>query len=377
MAGMLRFNSQSIPPLNYLYTPYKYVYGCAEMQTTLDLVGVKTITLKKTLASRQNIKKAIDVHRRRCEERFKQIESELCKRYLEGESIRCLKKDFKTSFETIREILTKNNIKIRNVSEARHLGEGKNIDLSITPNLCYILGVCYGDGSVYKAKRGIGITYCVALQVRERDFAESFYISLREIGLTPTFCQKKHSNSKDKCANNYSNNYYWYVLTSNKKFYDFFKLLSLNEISKICNISSEHAIAFLRGIYESEGGYYKKSTRGVGYVNAITNTNKDLCELVLSLCSRLGFKVRMRKSFGNIRHGFAKGKIIVQMMYYVRILGGNQEYLRFLELINPCIKKPQLSECRYCSKKVIDGYKFCSRRCARKYYWKGKTHISI
>lgn len=244
---------------------------------------------------------------------------EIVEEYKKGYTQDMLKEKFDVGYYTLKSILEGNNVELRNISESKHKINGLKVDLTWNENLGYILGVIEGDGSVYKAKRGTGMTWCIALHVKSKNFAQSFYNALEDIGLTPTFCQKG-------CSRN--NKIYWYVLTSNKKFYDWYQKFDYTEI---VNKSENIQKAFIRGFYESEGTYNKNNSNL--YIGC--GKDKDLIKVVERISNDLGFNTSLNSRIHDHSDSYASKPTEI---FNITLLGGTEARSNFIEQIKPVIK---------------------------------------
>jgi len=230
---------------------------------------------------------------------------------------------YKCTEANIRYYMRKFNISFRTPSEKLKLFYSKNIcKVTITPNLrwnknmCYILGVTYGDGWVYRKR----YNYMVGLGVVNKEFAISFMKSLNKIGLHPSMSVKIPKNNRHSKQ--------FHIIANSRLFYEWYTGLTFRTVrAKLLN-NKKFMVAFLRGFYESEGTIEHRSRNN--YRITIYNTNNNLVELVECCLNNLNFKF----SEYITTHKGRKNK----PLYHIGILGGNKETTRFLSLIKPCIK---------------------------------------
>jgi intein-encoded DNA endonuclease-like protein len=222
------------------------------------------------------------------------------------------------SYSTIRYWMRKYRIKRRDRFTALKLTPwgSKDVNLQPSPELAYILGVLKGDGSVWynPANRG----YIARLKTSSCVFAQSFANALKQIGLNPSFRFKK----------------YWYVDVRSKAIYGWYKNLSTE---KLTSFAEKFKVDFIRGFYESEGLMWRNINGG--YYIGMWNKNLKSLLLVKDLLKELGFNFKIFKhkeiyyslllSTGKGREGGWKS--------------GEKKIacLKFIEVINPCIKKLQ------------------------------------
>jgi len=140
-----------------------------------------------------------------------------------------------------------------------------------TEDFAYILGVIYGDGSVFQRKDG---NYVIRLHVKDEDFAEAFYQALKRLGLNPY--KSKPSDG------------YWQVVGYSKDLALKLQSVIFNEIKE-----QEDAILvmFIRGLYDSEGclTIRKRKNRPSPQSSLrILNTDKPLLNLCKDILLKLG-----------------------------------------------------------------------------------------
>ena len=220
----------------------------------------------------------------------------------------------------IRHIMYKYNIPRRSASEKLKLKYSKtpmkgriNPKINMNENLAYILGVVYGDGYIIKSN----YNYNVCLAVTKLKFAEEFYRALEKVGLHPCLYTKQ-------VAYRYPNrNNQFCVQASSKKFYLWFKKITLYNLRKVLIKRPSWIKGFLKGFYESEG------TRNKYGRITIYNSNIKLIKLVNILLRNLRFRTSTLKICRKIPKGIE---------YTITIIGGRKEYSRFIKEIRPVIK---------------------------------------
>ena len=193
----------------------------------------------------------------------------------------------------------------------------KRVNLDLSPTFSYVLGVCFGDGTVHKtwSKHLSRYRYEVALHVRNKTFAESFKVALEKQGFK---------------ARLYIYNGWWHVFANSKIFYYYFRTLSLNDLKSMLE-NDELAKTFIRGFYESEGSYclsYHKRWNYFNEILVISNTNLRLLELILECLRRWGIEFHIYGPFPR-RPGHP---------IYVLQTARKELICRFLKLVKPSIK---------------------------------------
>lgn len=226
---------------------------------------------------------------------------------------------------TIRYWMDKYNIPRRERFEAAAFGSSKkNIlhpDLTPSEDLAYILGVLYGDGSACRASSG---DFIISMNVKTEPFARSFASALKTIGLNPSI----GSGWKESTINGkYYNRYVWTVRAYSKVLVQWFKSLRMDNLKNLLN-ERDCAIAFIRGLYESEGsrGYWQQGSKKT-WILRIVLLNKEIVELTKALFSQLGFKICLTHS-----HHSSNG----EWLWSLEKKGG--DVLKILECLKPCIK---------------------------------------
>lgn len=175
--------------------------------------------------------------------------------------------------------------------------------------LSYIIGVILGDGNVEH--------YLVRLRTTTLPFNKSFAKALKTIGINS---KTVYASPREK----------WNTYTCSVEFATWLQNLTFKTIEKIVTRNRKNLIAFIRGLYESEGS--AKKWYNVVYIS-ISNSNKNLIKLLNKLVTRVGFNASIRKTFDKRYNSY---------MYHLCLLGTSQEKLKFLNLIKPCIKyKPK------------------------------------
>jgi hypothetical protein len=217
----------------------------------------------------------------------------------------------------------------------------ENIKLAPSPQLCYIIGVLLGDGYAKTFKDGNRLRPVIGIRVCDYSLAENFYKALKEIGLNPIFrvCNYRYYRDKSRWRIPFE------VYVYSKKFYRWFTSLSLDDIRRIVETSRECVIQFIRGLYETEGSYRDKY-----HLVIIYNTNLEIVNLVKYLIEKFGFKTSLIVS----EHPHKKNPKW-RVAYYLQLIGGKEAREKFIQLINPVIKRQPRSSCYV----VRKGHKVC------------------
>ena len=228
----------------------------------------------------------------------------------ERKSINKIAKELGLSYSKLRSEMIKNNIPRRNSIE---LSLNKP-NLKPTKNLCYILGILCGDGYLYKN----GSNYCIALETVELNFIKSFKKALEKIGLIVGGPYSRKRSQKNKIIHK--------IETRSKLFFEWYQNTDIIKIKKFVN-KTKGELDFIKGVYESEGSYFL--TKEKKKILTLASTNKELMLYIRELSYKFGFSPTFPKS------QYLKSK----KPYYKLYFNKQDEIKKFIELINPGIKK--------------------------------------
>lgn len=204
---------------------------------------------------------------------------------------------------------------------------GMPVDLTSSPTLAYLLGVIIGDGNVnihntikqkYKGQR----RNIIRMNVVSYEFAKSFFDALRVVGLNPCIFIREGAKPNHHAQ--------WCVGGHSFTFALFYQKLreDLEKMKKFILGCPNGRESFIRGFYESEGSYYTDSSGWGGKHLTMSNTDKNLVNLVVELLTDLCFYpcVYWKKDKRPNRKGCFEISI------------PTKEQATFIELIKPCIK---------------------------------------
>jgi intein-encoded DNA endonuclease-like protein len=198
-------------------------------------------------------------------------------------------------------------------------------------DLAYILGVYYGDGSVFEVKRkhkgnrGVEKVFEVDAGKDERAFAESVREALERLGLHAYIAD--HGNT-------------WRVVCYSSTLVDFLKNLNFESCKRWLDSDDRYFYTFVRGLYESEGSICKPrkltcKRKGVGWRSRVQlriyNTNKELLDFVAEGLNRRGIKAKIYKF--KRKNGFSSAKEM-----FMIVISGVRHISRFLEAVKPITK---------------------------------------
>ena len=195
-----------------------------------------------------------------------------------------------------------------------------------SPALSYVLGVILGDGCVNKRKNG---GYTIRLNVKDREFANSFSKAMRLIGFNTG--KLLHIRSKNP---KWSDT--WLSCSYSKEFGEWYNGMTLKE--KI-NLAMKFPCDFTRGVYESEGSI----VRHHGNLDlSITNTKEKGCEIIMAIKNNLPDGIKSSVSTRKNKYG----------KVYTLSITKNIDIRRFLAWTMPCIKTVPRSELISCAEET-------------------------
>lgn len=194
------------------------------------------------------------------------------------------------------------------------------INLEMKPSLAYVLGACLGDGYVVRKKteRGKCITI---LGVTNRKFAEEFASNVRELGLNCSVREIQIKRDAKHKKNIFRATFYC------AQFYYWYKSLTFKKIENLLD-TTENIRAFIKGFYEAEGCYYRRSSDVARLT--ISNSNRQLLCLIRKLLKKIGYNFHLN---GPIIFKNPKWKPAYRLALAIK-----EDVNRFLIEINPCIK---------------------------------------
>ena len=146
-----------------------------------------------------------------------------------------------------------------------------------------------GDGSTFtsdyvKQDGKLYTHYIVGLTVKDKQFAVEFAKALQSIGLHP---QVRKIGKKKQ---------YWKCEASSKQLVIWHKNRTFVDLRQMLN-TKERKVAFLKGFYESEGSYYLDQ-RAKHFRLAISNTNKEITEMIQEIITSLGIHSKIQSNAG-------------------------------------------------------------------------------
>lgn len=188
--------------------------------------------------------------------------------------------------------------------------------------LAHTLGVLFGDGFVCEQQE-YG-NYIIALRTVSREFAESFNKSLSSIGLHPF---TKENDLKTSIDGKSYMTHYFDVRAYSKIFFTWFNAQNLNDVEQLLE-TKEQKIAFLRGLYESEGsfGYWKMGKSRI-WIFRIVMTDRRILELSKRLFKKLGYEICL-----------THGSLTRNNLRLHSLEKKGKQALEIIKILNPCIK---------------------------------------
>ncbi len=217
----------------------------------------------------------------------------------------------------IRERLSKGQASLRKSTdflEWRCPGNSAIPDLRPSKVLSYVLGVIFGDGSVYSFKDN----YSVSLDSANVEFCREFLIALKNIGLNPCMFKRRKRAI-------------WRTVATSKILCTWVKRLGRSDLRSIVTQLPKE---FIKGFYESEGCAYQsidgESKKNKKYWHlVIVNTDEELIKLTKQLLELERYKPTLSESKPTRWKPVWRLCILKQA-----------DVFRFFEEIRPCIKNP-------------------------------------
>ena len=154
-------------------------------------------------------------------------------------------------------------------------------------DLGYIIGVCFGDGSIVK----VGNSKAICLRTTNESFAKAFFNAVLDYTkVEPKYHIRIYDKYFKKENRFYKNVKYYEVFLYNIFFAE--KLQNVFgstikwkiDVNKYLNYKKSFIIGFIRGLFDSEGSISGKKT-SLGF----SSTNKEGIESFYKLLSTLGF----------------------------------------------------------------------------------------
>lgn len=224
----------------------------------------------------------------------------------------------------VRRSLKEYNIHIRTKSEVQ---KGKEWDeeklaplnLSMSDNMAYILGVIFGDASVFRSGQG---HYIIRLHVTSIVFIKSFQNALKLIDLKPSKVRRRENYRKNQHDS-------FEISAFSKRFYKYFININIETLEDELTKKRSLTFAWLRGFYESEGCITKN--RNNALIVTMTNTDRKIIYLVKKLLDTI-----------NIKHScytYRRENPNHKTKYDIYIRGTSAEKRKFIEELNPVIKR--------------------------------------
>ncbi len=200
------------------------------------------------------------------------------------------------SYSEIARILRDRGIRVSRVTVMRWckglhnpLNRMNSVKLDPSPELAYVIGVIFGDGSVsFKRKE---YKYRIRLKVVDKEFAEEFKRCLEALGLKPSLRLERDRSRCDR----------WCVEANSKMLYEFLK----QPKEKLFEVAKKYPVEFLRGFFDSEGcvewnkEHKTLSISASNYDLNVLEFSRDLLKR-LSIHSRI-YRIKRRGQISRIR----------------------------------------------------------------------------
>ena len=184
----------------------------------------------------------------------------------------------------------------------------------------YVLGVYLGDGYAWRTSSNGHPGFKIGLSTVDREFADAFSLALARMGVhVPPYRRKKYP---DRPAAKEA----WVVEVCSFNLYHWLTSLDSAAIREVVNRPGRSAIAFLRGVYDSEGSL---TVRGNGPDLRMGNADSGTMHLTKELMERLNLHP------GLYSYEPRPGR---KRMYHV-VLSRRVEIRRFLSIVKPSIPR--------------------------------------
>lgn len=191
--------------------------------------------------------------------------------------------------------------------------------IEINSITAYLLGVYYGDGSIYhNPKKTKG--YIIELQVKDRDFIDIFSSKINSL-LNKKPNIRLRVRKPDKRLGKYYQQTIWCARVCSKDLFYFLKDTKFSDIK-----FPEHRLEFIKGFVDSEG-CVNITPKGYAQIR-MYGTNIGLLKNLKKWLKTIGIKVNFHKKLYAYSYSFGK-KPMGQLVIYRRDL-----IERFAKLIN-------------------------------------------
>ena len=205
-----------------------------------------------------------------------------------------------------------------------------------SPELSYLLGVLYGDGSISVNSVNSG-NYMFTLTAKDKEFVEEFQRCINAI-IGKIYAIQKHYYKKTYGP-------YYTCCAYSKELISFLS----NKLEYFKPIINSYPNDFLRGFFDSEGCFssqiYKKSKNGNDCFTSslsVCNTNKEIMLFMNDLLDRLDIKMTFYESawykriLGTTRNGKKYNKMLYRLMAY-----NVKTFIKFRDKIGFTIERKQ------------------------------------
>lgn len=192
--------------------------------------------------------------------------------------------------------------------------------------LAYITGVLLGDGCLYTNQ----VQYRILLIAKDLEFVETFSRTMAKL------LNRKYLAPKLRKTRNV-----WRVIYTSKALYTWFKQQTMETLKQYIEYNKETVANFLKGMYDSEGGYY----RGRYIQIHLSNTNLELLRYIQYLLKKY-FDIIARGPYLTNKAGTKhkiRNKMLTSTHNVYRITIYRKQYIqRFLNEIGFSIRRKQL-----------------------------------
>jgi intein-encoded DNA endonuclease-like protein len=210
------------------------------------------------------------------------------------------------------------------------------------PELSYLIGVVFGDASLWKSKRG---SFNLELKVKDRDFAARFADCINKL-----FKRKRKTTVVPS-------GYYYRVQIVNKAFFQFIKERGFDGLKEFIE---PYPIEFLQGFFDSEGNPYIEAKNAFNVKVGVVNTNFEILKYVQKLLiEKFGIKsgITIANKAGS-ETMINNRKIKRNLNVYRLMIGGFSDVKKFATQIGFTAKRKQ--------EKLIDAFNIKENSVSRK-----------
>ncbi|MFQ6084304.1 MAG: LAGLIDADG family homing endonuclease, partial [Candidatus Aminicenantia bacterium] len=241
------------------------------------------------------------------------------KSYLQGSSLSKLRRENRSSHYTIRKILIKNGIKIRNLEEAKDLALPRYLKNSFNGNQiekAYVIGMCLGDLYVRRASKNV-------IRISTSSTKENF------VKLLTNLFQKYGRIRRYKYGNAFK-----FVADVNNSFG--FLLNAKKSKASVKEFSNDKFLSFLAGFIDAEGSLIiVRDRKWWKFCLRIYNTDYSLLKIIKKRLENMDIKCKLELRWTKGTERMKNGeKIISTKNGYMIEITNKKDILNLLKNLN-------------------------------------------